>query len=603
MVMFALFLTGLTASASFALDLSKLYLVQQERQVVSDLAALGAVSTASPIAGTAPSTTALATAKAIVAANGFDPDSTTLTVAASPADGASQVLKATIGGAVTLPLGLLSFGARPSVDVASWASPSGTGACFRSQYGPTNIYGNAVITAPACTAEAKTYLYSCGKSQTVLADVATGYPARSEAPYLCASASLQPSASSFDYSATVTDTIASAAPVAGMLGHLNAMAGGWPYGTLSPVRPSVSPGTNQSYDGESAAFGPGARIGLLTLSDSSVSFQGGDTDPTCTSPTTIAATVTLNGTNTLTFGSGCYVFGAAFNANKGSNSRFVVAPGASVVFVFRGSMVVASGASLTFGDASVYFNGGSIAHYGTLLSFGNGPFYLWGGSIANSATSTLTFGDGPFYFYGGSISNTGTMTLGDGPFEFQGGSVVFNPGSITSFGVGDMNFYGGSLAANGVSLTFGAGGSAAAGSGAVAFYGGSFILYGGSLTGIGTSFGFKGGTMALYGTGTITVTAPTQANPTLGYRNLLFGIWGGAFVLYQPTGPTNTMSGMVYVPVSNASILGAQTITLPPGGCFGVVSGVLDIYQNARINAAPCAGLNGGAAGRAKLVQ
>lgn len=605
MVMFALFLTALAGATSFALDLSNLYLVRQERQMVSDLAVLGATSTAAPIAGSVPSATALATARAIVAANGLDAGATTLTVTQSPARSGARALKATIGTTVTLPIGLLSLGARPTVNVASWAEPSGTGACFRSQSGPTNIYNNAIVTAPACTAEAKTFFYSCGKSETVLATVATGYTPLSEAPYLCPTASLQPNAAGFDYSATVTDTIAGTAPVTGMLAHLKAMAGGWSYGTLSPVRPSTPPGTSQSYSGQSATIAANARLGSLAVANSSLSFQGGGADPRCTAPTTIAATLSFSGSNTLTFGSGCYVFGAAVNATAGSTSRLEVAPGASVVFVFAGgTLTVASGATLTFGDATVYVNGGSIANYGTRLSFGNGPFYLWGGTIYNVlATSTLTFGNGPFYFYGGSVSNTGTMTLGNGPFDFQGGSLALNPRSTTSFGVGDMSFYGGTVIAGGASVTFGAGGSAETGSGTVAMYGGSFALTADSLTAIGTSFGFKGGTLSLLGIGTIEATAPTDPHPTLGYRNLLFAVWGGAFNLYQSGGQMDTMSGLVYAPATNASIYGSQTITPPPGGCFGVVSGVLDIYQNARINASPCAGLTGNTAGRAVLVQ
>ena len=607
MVMFALFLTVLAGATSFALDLSNLYLVRQERQMVSDLAVLGATSTAAPIAGSVPLATALATARAIVAANGLDAGATTLTVTPSPARSGAQALKATIGAPVALPIGLLSLGRPPTVNVASWAEPSGTGACFRSQYGPTNIYNNAVVTAPACTAEAKTYFCSCGKSQTVLANVATGYTPLSDAPYLCPTASLQPNAAGFDYSANVTDTIAGTAPVTGMLAHLDAMAGGWPYGTRSPVRPSIPAGTttSPSYSGQTATIAANARLGSLTVANSSLSFQGGGADPRCTAPTTIAATLTLSGTNLLTFGSGCYVFGAAVNAATGSTSSLAVAPGASVVFVFAGgTLTVASGATLVFGDAAVYVNGGSIANYGTRLSFGNGPFYLWGGTIYNVlATSTLTFGNGPFYFYGGSVSNTGTMTLGNGPFDFQGGSLALNPGSTTSFGVGDMSFYGGTVIAGGKSVTFGAGGSATTGSGTVAMYGGSFALTADSLTAIGTSFGFKGGTLSLLGIGTIQATAPTDANPRLGYRNLLFAVWGGAFNLYQSGGQADTMSGLVYAPATNASIYGSQTITPPPGGCFGVVSGVLDIYQNATINGAPCAGLTGNTAGRAVLVQ
>ena len=604
MVMFALFLGGLAMTASFAVDLSTLYLARQKNQLVSDLAVLGAVNTPSPIVGSAPSTTATATAKAIAAVNGFDAATTTLTVTPSPAHAGVQTLKAAIGVAVTLPLGLLSAGGGSTVTVASWAEPNGTGACFRSQRGPTNIYNNAIVNAPACSAEADTYFYSCGSSQTTLAGVTTGYPATAEKAYLCGSATLKPTAASFTYSADVTDTLAGSVPVSGMLADLNAMAGGWSFGSVSPVRPTVSSGTSQSYANTAVTVPPNTRFGSLSMTDVTMTFQGNGPDPTCAAPTTVAATTTLTGSNTLTFGSGCYVFDAAFNAKPGSISQFVVPAGASVVFVFDGTMTIASRAELSFGDASVYFTGGSIANYGTRLSFGNGPFYLWGGTMYNvKPDSTLSFGNGPFYFYGGSISNKGTMTLGNGPFRFQGGSMTLSADSVTSFGVGNMLFYGGSVIAGGASVTFGAGGSAATGSGAVLMYGGTFSLTADSLTAVGTSFGFKGGTLSLLGIGTINATAPTDPSPTLGYRNMLFGVWGGAFNLYQSGGQMDTMSGMVYAPDTNASIYGSQTITPPAGGCFGIVSGVLDIYQNARINASPCAGLTGNSAGKGMLVQ
>lgn len=605
MVMFALFLVGLTTSVSFAIDLSRLYLARQKNQTVSDLAALAAVNTPSPIVGSTSSAVAIATAKAVAIANGFDGAKTVVGVETSPADADSLALKATVGQDVAMPIGLLSVGQPVAVNVASWAEPKAAGSCFRSQYGPTNIYNAAIVNAPDCTAEAKTYLYSCGTSKTTLSAVATGYSSTIEKLYLCATATISPAAARFTYKATVTDTMASAAPVTGMLARLDAMAWGWSFGIFSPVNPSVPWGTNQTYNGVTATVPTNARIGSLAATNAVLTFTGsGAADPTCASPTTVSGIATLSGANTLNFASGCYVFGSALNASSASNTSFAVLPGASVTFVFKGTMTTASGSSLTFGDASVYFNGGSIANYGTRVAFGNGPFYLWGGTIYNVyATSTLSFGNGPFYFYGGSVSNNGTMVLGNGPFRFQGGSMLLHAGSTSSFGVGDMEFYGGTVIAGGASVTFGAGGSATTGSGAILMYGGSFALTADTLTAIGSSFGFKGGTLSLLGIGTITATAPTGPTPSLGYRNLLFGVWGGAFNLYQSGGQMDTMSGMVYAPATNASIYGSQTITPPAGGCFGVVSGILDIYQSARINGAPCAGMTGSATGNGALVQ
>ncbi len=606
-VLFALFLGGIGVTASFAIDLSRIYLVQQKNQLVSDLAALGAVNTPSPIAGALPSAEALATARAIIAVNGLDATRAQVTVAASPTAGGPETIKTAIRDAVLLPIGFLSLGDTTDVNVASWAAPNGSGACFRSQTGPTNIYNNAVVDAPACTAEAKTYLYACHQSRTTLAAITVGYTTTAEKAQLCSGTSYAPAAAAFTYRATVTDTIAGSAPVTGMLARFDAMANGWPHGSLSPVRPAAPPtGPAGNFAGVTATIPLRAAFSDLTIAGSSLSFQGsGQPDPNCAAPTTVSATMALSGTNTIALGSGCYVFAGAFNVAAGSNSRFIVAPGAAVVLLLRGgTMTVATDAQIEFGDATVYVNGGSIANNGKRLSFGNGPFYLWGGTIYNArAVSTLTFGDGPFYFYGGSVSNTGTMTLGDGPFWFQGGSLALNAGSTTSFGVGDVLFYGGTVAAGGASVTFGAGGSATTGSGSVLMNGGSFSLTADTLTAIGTSFGFKGGTLSLLGVGTINATAPTAPNPTLGYRNLLFAVWGGAFNLYQSKGQMDTMSGLIYAPATNASIYGSQTVTPPPGGCFGVVSGVLDIYQNAKINGAPCAGLTGNAAGRGMLVQ
>lgn len=607
LVLFALFLAGLGVTTSFAIDLSQMYLAREKNQLVSDLAALGAVDTTSPIVNSRPSAHAVATAKAIIAANGLDARRATVIVAPSPARAGAEAIRTAIADAVMLPIGLLTLNHTTDVNVASWAEPNGSGTCFRSQYGPTNIYGNAVVDAPACALEAKTFFYACGQSRTSFASTAVGYPMASERAYLCPGATYAPAAAAITYNAAVTDTIAASAPVTGMLGRLDDMAGGWLYGTLSPVRPAAVPtGVAGNYADTSVLIPMRAGFSSLSVSNANLTFQGsGGADPNCVAPTTVSATLTLSGSNTVTLGTGCYVFAAAFNATSGSTSRFVVAPGASVVLVWRGgTMTVATNAQLDFGDAAVYVNGGSIAHNGTRLSFGNGPFYLWGGTIYNNrSTSTLAFGNGPFYFYGGSISNTGTMTLGNGPFSFQGGSLALNPGSTTSFGVGDMLFHGGSVVAGGASVTFGAGGSAMSGSGSVLMYGGTFSLTADSLTAIGTSFGFKGGTLSLLGVGTINATAPTAPNPALGYRNLLFGVWGGAFNLYQSQGQSDTMSGLVYAPATNASIYGSQTVTPPAGGCFGIVSGVLDIYQNARITGAPCAGLTGNAVGRGMLVQ
>jgi len=605
MVMFAFFLIVLLVATAFTLDLSRLQLAQQKNQLVSDLAVLAAVNTDSPVSGLAASPTAVATARAVASANGFDPDQTLLSAETFLADVAVPALKATIMQDVLLPIGLPSWGSHANVHTVSWAQTGGSGMCFRSQVGPINIYDHAAVAGPACGAEAKTYFHVCGKAEARLRSVTVGYRLADEQAYLCRTASFSPAASAFTTNAAVRDRIAMSAPVTGMRGHLDAMAHGWAFGTISPVRHVAPIGTDKTFEGVTEVITADSPMNNLTVSNAILHFSGnGAPDPDCHSPTTIAGTATMAGTNRLVFASGCYLFAAAFNVGEGSDTQFAVAPGASVVFLFNGTMTTASGSQLSLGEASVYFNGGSISNNGVRLSFGNGPFYLWGGTIYNvSPASILSFGDGPFYFYGGSISNNGTMTLGRGPFRFSGGSLALNAGSTTSFGVGDMEFYGGSVIAGGDSVTFGAGGSASRGSGAVLMYGGSFALTARSLTAIGTSFGFSGGTLSLLGVGTIHATAPTNPTPALGYRNLLFGIWGGAFSLYQSDGQNDTMSGIIYAPTTNASLYGSQTIRPPPNGCFGVVAGVVDIYQNARIHAVPCAGLSGRSIGNGMLVQ
>lgn len=605
MVMFALFLTTLLVAIAFMLNLSRLHLARQKGQLVSDLAVLAAVNTANPFSGVTPSRIAIATARAVATANGFDPDQLLLSAGVSPNDAAATALKATIAQDVPLPIGLPPLGSHAIVNVASWAQAGGAGMCFRSQTGPINIYDDAVVASPACRAEAKTYLHLCGRSRTTLASVTTGYSASAEQDQLCETATYRPAAETFRTGETVTDTIVSSAPVTGMRTHLDAMANGWPFGTVPPVRRSAPPGPNRDYNGTTAVIAPNSVIGSFTVTNANLRFAGsGAPDPACNSPTSVAGTATMAGTNRLILASGCYIFAAGFTALDDSDTEYAVAPGASVVFLFNGTMTMAPGSRLTFGNATICFDGGTVSNNGGSLSFGDGPFYLWGGGIANGRrTSTLSFGDGPFYFYGGSVSNDGMMTLGKGPFWFKGGSLTMNAGSTTSFGVGNLEFYGGTVTAGGESVTFGAGGSASQGSGAVSMYGGSFKLTSRSLTAIGTSFGFSGGTVSLLGVGTIRATAPTDPTPALGYRNLLFGVWGGAFSLYQADRQADIMSGIIYVPTTNASLYGSQTIRPPPGGCFGVVAGVLDIYQNARIYGAPCAGLSGGVAGSAMLVQ
>lgn len=605
LVMFAIGLSALAGATAVSLDLSKMYLARERNQAVTDLAVLAAIDTPGAIVGKYPSPLANATARSVATLNGYDAERMKLLVDASPINSTLPALRATLGEDVTMPVGWLSAGPTAEVNVTSWAETNTSGGCFRSLGGPTNIYNNAIVTAPHCMAEAKTYLYSCGNSRTTLAAASVGYTARAERPYLCSSASITPDGSGFTYAAKVVDTMATSPAVVAMRTRLEGMGRGWPFGTRSPVNPSVQNSNNNvRYVNANVVVRARERFGSMDVTNSNLTFTGGGApDPNCQNVVSISGDLTLRGVNLLTFGSGCYVFGAAVTVTDGSNNQLRVAAGARVTFVFKGSLNNAKGAALSFGDSDLYFNGGTITNNGRKLNFGTGAFNLWGGSITNARGALLSAGNGPFLFYGGTIANYGEMVLGNGPFYFQGGSLAMNNASRTIFGIGDMLFYGGSVAAGGEFVTFGAGGSPVTGAGAVLMHGGTFALTSNTLNAVGVSFGFKGGSLGMTGIGTINATAPTAAQPVLGYRNLLFALWGGAFSLYQRDARVDTMSGMIYVPYSNASIYGSQTIVLPDGGCFGAVSYVLDIYQRARINAEPCDGFAGADIARGTLVQ
>ncbi|CZT35757.1 Tad domain-containing protein [Rhizobium sp. 9140] len=424
-----------------------------------------------------------------------------------------------------------------------------------------------------------------------------------------------------------------------------------PKTSLQPTTPN---GKDESYADTTVSLSATRLYGTLTISNSTLDFTGtGAPDPNCLTPTTISGNLILSGVNRLTFASGCYAIGGYILNEDGASTRFDPLPGARVTFAFKqyidnraaklsfGDMTLlpsgdvrnpeenvlttsdmafsllgdvrnADGGTLTFGDGSFrfgagiingsgtlsfgngayYVNGGSIINGAGSMTFGNGAFYLWGGSLANSSTGSVTFGNGGFYFYGGTVTNVrGRLTFGDGPFEFWGGSLALNPGSDTVFGFGDMNFYGGTAYFHGASTLIGrnAIGDSVGGSSSVFFYGGSFSMKSERLVAVGTTLAFYGGSVSLYGVGEMNVTAPTGDLPAFGYKNILFYIYGGAFSLYQ-SNVTDILSGIIYVPGTNISIYGSQTVTIPDGGCFQVVGGVVDIYQNASLKMRPCSG-------------
>ncbi|WP_156381991.1 MULTISPECIES: pilus assembly protein TadG-related protein [unclassified Aureimonas] len=632
----AIFFCVMVLVAALAIESSNLYLVKLQTQRASDLASLAAAATPQPLSGTTPSATAVAAAAHLAELNGMGAGRTQ-TVGRATDGGSGTALVTTIHRDVPLQLGnLLSRDPSVTVDSQSWAVVQNTpiGDCARSLLGPVNIYGNASVFGPNCRLGAATYFYACGNAAITLLGVSVKYTAPWEKLYICDSAKMAPALSSFTFGATSTDPLSSDSRVAAIRKRFVAMRNpGWPYGRISPrklLTPSVSTGPDQTYGPGSQIVSASAQLGKLTAAGSLITFEGSKgADPGCAKPTSFSGVTELSGTTRLVLASGCYVFGGTVSTKAGADVIFDIKPRAVVTLVFKGDLVH-SGASLVIGNATVsitgnidnskggifrfgngeivagagvfngsgtlgfgtgpfYFNGGSISNGEGAMTFGDGAFYLWGGSMSNASTGTMTFGDGPFIFYGGTVTNVaGTMTFGRGPFEFQGGGLILDPRSEKSFGVGDIKMYGGSVAFNGKSVKLGVGGSAVEGGSSIFLSGGSLSLSAGDMTAIGTTIALDGGTISLYGTGTITATAPTGKAPAYGYRDMLFVVFGGAFNLYQSAAHTNTMAGISYVPKTNSSIYGKQIVKRPAKGCLEFLSGVLDIYQDASLDLAPC---------------
>jgi len=615
---------GMLGVAAIVIDLSMLYVAKRRAQIVSDVAvvsaaaAQGTINTSNPVA----SPQAIATANSVAEINGYSSSSVKTIAAPSPRGDNSFALKTDITDDVKLGFGIYSLNGRGSVDASSWAKPNDGGAaglCSGSLAGPVNIYGNAVVDGPTCTVRAATYFYSCGKADISLAKVQVGYKSAAEKPYLCSTASLQ-TTQPFDYSVAPPSPLLNNpfeldARLVTLKTTLQRMANGWPFPTTSSINPKTPGGADQSSPGTLASGDtlPKGDYGSLTVASSNITLAGsGGPDPSCTSPTTFSAGWTFNGgssPNKVTVNSGCYVVRGTFKASSGSNNTINIVPGASVVFVFDAGFNANSDSNTSFvddgtGNTTSVFNGGTITvATSASLTFGNGPFWLYGGSMnAAASSSKITFGNGPFYFYGGTIYNSGMMTYGNGPFYFQGGSLTLYTSSMTSFGIGDVWFYGGSAgtALNG-SVFFGRGGDPANANGTVYMYGGTFSITG-SLTAPGVTFGMLGGTLSIYNSGPrVNITAPTgtsvapesygtsPAMVSQNYQDVLFALWGGAFNLYQTNAPAATMSGLIYNPQGNVSIYHDQTIVYPAtNGCFQVIANVLDIYENAKVQMAPC---------------
>lgn len=625
--------------AALAIESSNLYLLKLQTQRASDIASLAAAGTPQPLIGTTVSRTAIATAANLAVLNGMGSADVKTEGRAINGTTATPALVTTISRSVPLQLGrLLTEAKAATVDGRSWAliRSGRVGECLRSLQGPVNIYGSASVSGPDCALGAATYFHACDQAAIWLRSASVGSDAVAQSFQICPTASLAPPLSNFIYNTVSVDPLANDPRVAAIKNRLAAMRfPGWPYGLVSPRLPlsiAAPGGLDRVYASQAANIPVFGRFGTLTASDSVLTFAGsGGADTNCRRPTSYSGVTTLSGRTRLILSSGCYVFGDTVTTASGSDITVEIKPGAIVKLVFNAALVhagdrlvigdaaisivgdinnaagnvlrfgrgeVVAGAGLINGSGSVsfeagpyYFAGGTITNGSGSMTFGDGAFYLWGGSMENRMDGAMTFGNGPFYFYGGTVTNNaGTMSFGRGPFEFGGGGLILNAKSTTRFGVGNIDMYGGNISFGGTSVTLGVGGSAAGGGSSVFLAGGSLSLPEGDLTAIGTTIALDGGTVSLYGTGTIHATAPTGTAPTYGYKDLLFVVFGGGFNLYQSAAVADTVAGITYVPGTNSSIYGTQTVKRPAGGCLQFISGILDIYQNALLDLAPCTG-------------
>lgn len=622
-------------TCALAIEASSLYLHKLQVQRVTDMANLAAANTPGAIVDHQPSPMALATARQVAAINGLGGSNIVTTVTQSKT-GSDDLTTNIVENVPYLMGSILSNNNSADVSGTSSASPQATaeGDCIRSMTGPVNIYDNAVVDGPNCKISAATYLYVCGQANVNASDAAVKYTRPSEKPYICPTATMKPTLDGFAFSEVSVDPLIADTRILAIKKRLKAMSS-WPYSTTipAPLNPNTPRGADKAYLATTASLAGNVAYGNLVVVDSVLNFTGNGADPTCRNPTTISGNIVISGNSHLIFGAGCYAVGGYVTIANGSNVSFETLNGAQVTlalkqylqngaattsfspmtFSIKGSVyntlngvltfgsgpfyfgggVVNGTNSLSFGDGPFYFSGGSISNGTGTLSFGSGGFYLWGGSMSNATTGTIQIGNGPFYFYGGTVTNVaGTMTLGNGNAEFYGGSLALNPGSTTTFGVGNIDFYGGTAYLNGAKTVIGGDGDMQNGSSSVFFYGGSYTISTQALVAKGTTFGIWGGSFSLLGVGTMNMTAPTSANPNYGYQNILLYIYGGAFSLYQGQ-VTDTMSGIIYVPGTNVSIYGKQTIKIPQSGCFQIIGGVVDIYQFASASFSSCLGSNG----------
>jgi Flp pilus assembly protein TadG len=604
-VVFALVLPVMLLAMAILVDLSLLYVAKQRSQIVADVANLAAVSTTTAIVSNAASAAAVATAANVAEINGFGSATVTTTAVASPLSTGDYVLKTAITKSNSLFFGSLTGTVKSPVSAASWAGSTVSGECLKALLADIAILTSTTVTGDTCTARAKTDLYVCWDSTFRVSSIGVGITKSLEAGFLCSNSTISPAGSKFTYSDTITNTYASDSRISAIKTKLLAMASGWSYGVVPPV--NVTPVlslTSKTYSSATATLATG-NYANFTATSSSVTFSGsGAADASCTSPTTFYGTFKLTGTNTLTFKSGCYVFGGTMTIAAGAVANFKVASGASVVFMFKNGITTGSAATVTFDDATYYFNYSTLINgTGSTMQFGDGTFYLWSGSFTNSSsTSTMTFGDGPVFAYLQSSTNNGTLTFGNGTKNFNAVTLSLNSGSTTTFGTGNIFYYGGGITASGDALSFGASGSTTSGSGTVYMISATLTVGKTTWTGTGMTFAFYLTSIVLQNP-TLNLIAPMGTSPSAGYRDILFVNLSAGISLYQYKSQQNSMSGIWYSPIGFMSITGNSTTKYPTGGCFHVVGGTIGFNSAATVELAPCRGFSTTTESAGTLIQ
>ncbi len=630
-ILAAFFFIAMLSIGAFAVELSQLYTAKLREQRTSDLAALAATNTSSPIVSGAVSATAAATASNVAVINGFSAGNVTTSVS-----GGSN-LQVVIASAYATSMAQIVSGSNSSTVTANTVvtpTSQSSAACVAATGTFLQLLTYSTLYSTGCGAAAQTYLQVSSANLNVTS-AGVGYSQSQETSYVSSATSLNPALSGFQFSATITNSIASNASITAMASHLSAMSS-WPYATTSPVlpsNPSVTTGTD--WTSSTGTLTQSTRHGNLTVTNANLTFSGnGAADTNCATPTTISGNVSLSGTSTLTFDSGCYVIKGNVTLATPNQSTFAIASNATVNFVFEGNIINPSygtmafgnatysfaginnqqGGSITFGNGQMVFGGSvqnnygfitfgngpfymtntSISQNGGTIQFGNGPFYLFNGSIDNNTFGTMIFGNGPYYLYDVTMTNGPTsaqcplMTFATGPYYVYAGSLNSLNCAATEFGPGNMDLYSSaSINSSGNLMIVGNNGSSLTGSATLSLYGGSLNATSGANVFQGVTVASTTGAIQLGGS--ISGGAPTGSSPTYGYQNIAFYSQSGNITISP--GSNTSYTGLFYAPNGSVSLSNSYTISVASGGCLEVVGSQVSLANSIYLNASPCTGL------------